>query len=40
MEGGGKSIYTGGGHTEKSYLEPAFQEHLLQFILFALEGKK
>ena len=40
LEGGGKSIYTGGGHTEESYLEPDFQEHLLQCILFALEGKK
>ncbi len=40
LEGGGKSIYTGGGHTEESYSEPDFQEHLLQFILFALEGKK
>jgi hypothetical protein len=40
LEGGGKSIYTGGGHTEESYSEPAFQEHLLQCILFALEGRK
>jgi len=40
LEGGGKSIYTGGGHTEDSYSEPAFQEHLLQCILYALEGKK
>ncbi|MBK5192995.1 MAG: ThuA domain-containing protein [Flavobacteriaceae bacterium] len=40
LEGGGKSIYTGGGHTEESYSEPAFQKHLLQCILFALEGKK
>ena len=40
LEGGGKSIYTGGGHTEESYSEPAFQEHLQQCILFALEGKK
>jgi len=40
LEGGGKSIYTGGGHTKDSYSEPAFQEHLLQCVLFALEGKK
>lgn len=38
-EGGGRSIYTGGGHTEESYSEPAFREHLLQCILFAL-GRK
>ena len=40
MKGGGKSIYTGGGHTDESYSEPAFREHLLQCILFALERKK
>jgi hypothetical protein len=40
LEGGGKSIYTGGGHTEESYSEPAFQEDLLQCILFALEENK
>ncbi len=40
LEGGGKSIYTGGGHTKESFIEPAFQEHLLQCILFALGEKK
>ena len=40
MKGGGKSIYTGGGHTDESYSEPAFREHLLQCILFALGRKK
>lgn len=34
--GGGKAIYTGGGHTEQSYTEPAFRKHLLESILFAL----
>jgi len=37
---GGVSIYTGGGHTIQSYLEPVFQEHLLQCILFGLNGAK
>lgn len=36
LEGGGVSIYTGGGHTIASYVEPLFVEHLLQCILFAL----
>lgn len=36
LDGGGRSIYTGGGHTEESYDEPDFREHLLQSILFAL----
>lgn len=33
---GGVSIYTGGGHTIQSYLEPKFKEHILQCILFGL----
>jgi len=37
LEGGGKSIYTGGGHTEESYSEPDFRKHLLKCILFAME---
>ena len=36
LDGGGRSIYTGGGHTEDAYDEPEFREHLLQCILFAL----
>lgn len=40
LEGGGISIYTGGGHTIQSYAEPAFLEHLLQSILFAMEARK
>jgi type 1 glutamine amidotransferase len=32
----GVSIYTGLGHTIESYIEPLFQEHILQSILFAL----
>lgn len=39
LEGGGKSIYTGGGHTDESYSEHAFREHLLQCILFVLRGE-
>ncbi|WP_137992300.1 ThuA domain-containing protein [Streptomyces vilmorinianum] len=27
--GGGRSFYTGGGHTKESYTEPAFRQHLL-----------
>lgn len=37
LKWGGVSIYTGGGHTIQSYLEPAFREHLLRCILFALD---
>jgi hypothetical protein len=40
LEGGGISIYTGGGHTDESYSERAFREHLLQCILFALGENK
>ncbi|MGY5845882.1 ThuA domain-containing protein [Salegentibacter sp. HM20] len=36
LPGGGISIYTGGGHTIQSYMEPNFQEHILRCILFAL----
>lgn len=36
LEGGGRSVYTGGGHTIASYAEPLFVEHLLQCILFAM----
>lgn len=31
---GGRSFYTGGGHTNESFLEPDFLEHLLQGILW------
>ncbi|MCM4155083.1 ThuA domain-containing protein [Gramella sp. AN32] len=34
--GGGKSIYTGAGHTEEAYTEPQFLEHLTRCINFAL----
>ncbi|MBZ9730422.1 ThuA domain-containing protein [Salegentibacter sp. JZCK2] len=37
---GGVSIYTGLGHTIESYIEPLFQEHILQSILFALGEEK
>lgn len=36
LSGGGKSIYTGGGHTAESYDEPEFREHLRRSILYAL----
>ncbi|MEV0003107.1 lectin [Micromonospora sp. NPDC050980] len=33
--GGGRSFYTGGGHTQASYAEPAFRAHLLGGIRYA-----
>ncbi|MBX7267646.1 ThuA domain-containing protein [Micromonospora sp. Llam7] len=33
--GGGRSFYTGGGHTQASYSEPAFRAHLLGGIRYA-----
>ena len=36
LKGGGRTVYTGGGHTEESYSEVNFREHLLQCILFAM----
>jgi type 1 glutamine amidotransferase len=33
--GAGRSFYTGGGHTEQSYAEPAFRAHLLGGIRYA-----
>jgi type 1 glutamine amidotransferase len=32
---GGRSFYTGGGHTQQSYAEPAFRQHLLGGIRYA-----
>nr|WP_258020903.1 ThuA domain-containing protein [Streptomyces anatolicus] len=32
---GGRSFYTGGGHTKESYAEPAFRQHLLGGIRWA-----
>ncbi|MDI3385363.1 ThuA domain-containing protein [Streptomyces sp. B-S-A8] len=32
---GGRSFYTGGGHTKESYAEPAFKQHLLGGIRYA-----
>ncbi|MFC7303390.1 ThuA domain-containing protein [Streptomyces monticola] len=32
---GGRSFYTGGGHTKESYAEPAFKRHLLGGIRYA-----
>ncbi len=37
---GGVSIYTAGGHTSESYIEPLFREHLLRCIKFSLEKGK
>lgn len=34
---GGKSFYTGGGHTEASFEEPDFVKHLLGGILYCLD---
>lgn len=36
LETGGRSVYTGGGHTDEAFHDPAFREHLLQSVLFAL----
>jgi type 1 glutamine amidotransferase len=33
---GGRAFYTGGGHTKESYAEPAFREHLLGGIRWAI----
>ncbi|NGO76402.1 DUF1080 domain-containing protein [Streptomyces sp. YC504] len=33
--GGGRSFYTGGGHTKESYAEPAFRTHLLGGLQYA-----
>ncbi|MFI1937351.1 ThuA domain-containing protein [Streptomyces purpureus] len=32
---GGRSFYTGGGHTKESYTEPAFRQHLLGGLRYA-----
>jgi type 1 glutamine amidotransferase len=32
---GGRSFYTGGGHTQESYADPAFRQHLLGGIRYA-----
>ncbi|MEV0578023.1 ThuA domain-containing protein [Streptomyces sp. NPDC050392] len=34
---GGRAFYTGGGHTEESYTDPAFRRHLLGGIRWAAE---
>jgi type 1 glutamine amidotransferase len=33
---GGRAFYTGGGHTKESYTEPAFRQHLLGGIRYAV----
>ncbi|MFI7607903.1 ThuA domain-containing protein [Micromonospora sp. NPDC049366] len=37
---GGRSFYTGGGHTQSSYAEPAFRAHLLGGIRYAAGRSK
>lgn len=37
---GGRSWYTGGGHTEESYSEPDFMKHILGGILYASDEIK
>ncbi|WP_422773784.1 ThuA domain-containing protein [Plantactinospora sp. WMMC1484] len=37
---GGRSFYTGGGHTQQSYAEPAFRAHLLGGIRYAAGRSK
>ncbi|MET1258430.1 ThuA domain-containing protein [Flagellimonas sp. DF-77] len=37
---GGRAYYTGGGHTEASFDEPDFQEHLLGAILWCVGRKE
>jgi type 1 glutamine amidotransferase len=36
---GGRAWYTGGGHTQESYAEPLFRQHLSAGIEWALSGK-
>lgn len=36
---GGRSWYTGGGHTERSYAEPLFRQHVAAGILWSLRIK-
>lgn len=36
LASGGRSVYTARGHTEESYAEPEFREHLLKCMLFAI----
>ncbi|NNN33309.1 DUF1080 domain-containing protein [Streptomyces sp. S3(2020)] len=33
---GGRAFYTGGGHTKESYADPAFRQHLVGGILYAI----
>lgn len=37
---GGRAFYTGGGHTNESYAEPLFQQHLLGGLKWVMDGKK
>lgn len=34
---GGRTFYTGGGHTKESYAEPKFQQHLLGGLMWVLK---
>ncbi len=37
FKGGGKMIYTGGGHTKESYSEPLFREHLFRCLQYLMD---
>ncbi|WP_128545463.1 ThuA domain-containing protein [Larkinella soli] len=37
---GGRTFYTGGGHTDESYSEPLFMQHVLGGILYSMGKKK
>ncbi|GAB3180008.1 ThuA domain-containing protein [Telluribacter humicola] len=37
---GGRSFYTGGGHTKESYSEPLFMKHVQEGILWAMKRRK
>lgn len=37
---GGRAFYTGGGHTDESYVEPLFVQHLLEGINYAIGTNK
>ncbi len=37
---GGRSFYTGGGHTDAAYDEPQFQQHILGGILYCLRREE
>ena len=40
LPSGGRTIYTGGGHTDEAFSEPLFREHLVRCILYAMKTNK